>query len=69
MPLNLRPRAFTCMHVLGLGPASASASMTGLDLRPRRMFSARTTPPCQFHIRVNARDPSCIYCMHKKRAS
>eukprot|EP00955_Chlamydomonas_euryale_P018076 192418-Chlamydomonas_euryale.AAC.1 len=55
--------AFTCMHVLGLRPASALAGVIGLDLRPRRMFCARTTPPW-FHIRVNARGPSCIYCMH-----
>eukprot|EP00955_Chlamydomonas_euryale_P086293 364201-Chlamydomonas_euryale.AAC.28 len=55
------------MHVLGLGPALASASVIGLDLRPRRMFCARTTPP-QFHMRVNARDPSCIYCMHAPHA-
>eukprot|EP00955_Chlamydomonas_euryale_P047915 353839-Chlamydomonas_euryale.AAC.4 len=63
MPLGLRPRAFTYMHVLGLRPVSASAGMIGLDLRPQHMFCARTTPP-QYHIKVNARDPSCIHCMH-----
>eukprot|EP00955_Chlamydomonas_euryale_P116303 366410-Chlamydomonas_euryale.AAC.2 len=57
--------AFTCMHVLGLRPASASAGVVCLDLRPQHMFWARTTPP-RFHVKVNARnktDPSCIYCM------
>eukprot|EP00955_Chlamydomonas_euryale_P096729 365028-Chlamydomonas_euryale.AAC.46 len=36
MPLGLRPRAFTCIRVLGLRPASASAGVIGQDRRPRR---------------------------------
>eukprot|EP00955_Chlamydomonas_euryale_P040567 351748-Chlamydomonas_euryale.AAC.2 len=48
--------AFTCMHVLVLGPVSASAGVIGLYLRPLQMFCAQTTPP-RFHMRVNAREP------------
>eukprot|EP00955_Chlamydomonas_euryale_P075998 362520-Chlamydomonas_euryale.AAC.5 len=66
MLLGLRPQAITCMHVLGPGPESASAGVTGLDLRPRRMICALTIPP-QFHIWANARGPSCIYCINGLR--
>eukprot|EP00955_Chlamydomonas_euryale_P037783 350888-Chlamydomonas_euryale.AAC.3 len=35
MPLYLRPRAVTCMHVRGLGPASTPAGLIGREPRPR----------------------------------
>eukprot|EP00955_Chlamydomonas_euryale_P080976 363506-Chlamydomonas_euryale.AAC.14 len=57
IPIGLGAR--TCMHVLGLGQASALAGAKGHDLQPRRIFCARTIPP-PFHVRVNARNPSCI---------
>eukprot|EP00955_Chlamydomonas_euryale_P098062 365123-Chlamydomonas_euryale.AAC.2 len=43
-------------------PTVSAYHACGLDLRPRRMCCARTTPP-RIRMRVNARCPSCIYYM------
>eukprot|EP00955_Chlamydomonas_euryale_P093890 364813-Chlamydomonas_euryale.AAC.5 len=38
---GLRPRAFTCMHVRGRGPAEAEAGVIGQDSRPSQACSVQ----------------------------